>query len=174
VRYFTLSAPPRGNPGAPSDATTATGLLPVAAGASPKATKWGFWGATPQLEGQPGTQAVAAPNPKVSAAASPRTSPVGGIFYSDCAPDYIYPSLYYVRGYQEHSPVSLQRTNNMPVPAVDFFAGSLPGSMHVIKPTQERGGTQQTRLAQMAARSWKVGGKKALRWPSAPQNWHDQ
>src|SRR5262249_5959138 len=47
----------------------------------------------------------------------------GGTSYSRDAPDAIFPSLYYVRGRQNHPPVSLLRTNNMPIPAGDLYNG---------------------------------------------------
>jgi hypothetical protein len=165
-RYFTLAAPPRGVPGAPSDASTASGLLPVMAGASPKALKWGLWGASEQLCGQPGTQAVHVPGPDLDRGNTSKAL-VGWSGSSKDSPDKIYPSLYYVRGIQEHAPVSLQRTNNMPVPAVDSYDPR-------IRPTAERGGSQQARLAQMASRSWHVGGRRAVSWPAAPQRWGSQ
>lgn len=165
MRYFTLSAPPRGNPGAPSDASTASGLLPVAAGASPKALKWGFWGAHEQLAGQPGTQPVPAPRPALDSGAGTAKAMEGWYGSSRDTPEVIYPSLYFVRGYQEHAPVSLLRTNNMPVPAGDVY--KFKG---LITP-EAKGGTQASRLAQIAARSWHVGGRKATAWPPAPQRW---
>jgi hypothetical protein len=162
-RYFTLAAPPRGVPGAPSDASTAAGLLPVMAGASPKALKWGLWGNSEQLCGQPGTQAIRVKGPALDRGHTSKAL-VGWTGSSSDTPDVIYPSLYYVHGIQEHAPVSLHRTNNMPVPAVDAYNPA-------IKPTQERGGSQQSRIAQIAARSWHVGGRKATAWPAAPQRW---
>lgn len=163
MRYFTLSAPPRGTPGFPSDGTTAAGLLPVAAGASPKALKWGFWGAPGQLCGQPGTRRIAAPRPALDRGSTSKA--LKGLSSSSDAPEYFYPCLYYVEGYQEHAPVSLQRTNNMPVPAVDVY--DFKG---LVTPAQQ-GGTNTFRLAQIAMRSWHVGGRKAVPWPPAPQRW---
>ena len=167
MRYFVLSAPPRGMASSPPDATTAGAMLPVAAGASPKALKWGFWGASEQLCGQPGTQRIPAPR-----AAIERGHVAGALTGwngdSDDTPPYIYPSLYYVHGYQEHAPVSLLRTNNMPVPAVDMY-DLTPGKF--TSPTSQQGATQTGRLAQIAARSWHVGGRKATAWPAAPQRW---
>lgn len=162
MRYFTLSAPPRGMPGFPSDASTASGLLPVAAGASPKALKWGFWGASEQLAGQPGTQPVPShPFP---------TKQIDTYRYGDGpgsgnSPNVFYPSLYFVRGYQEHAPVSLHRTNNMPVPAGDVYK-----FRGLVNP-DAKGVTQASRLSQIAARSWRTGGRKATAWPPAPQRW---
>jgi hypothetical protein len=164
VRYFTLSAPPRGNPGAPSDASTASGLLPVAAGASPKALKWGFWGADAQLCGQPGTQRIPSHPFDTKQIDTYRRGNGPG---SGNAPDFFYPALYYVRGYQEHFPGALPggNHNNMPVPATDMY-GAQP-----LAPTAQAGGTQTSRLAQIAMRSWHVGGRKATAWPPAPQRW---
>jgi hypothetical protein len=127
---------------------------------SPKALKWGLWGAPAQLEGQPGTKPVPVGRPQIPGASS-RISAVGGISYSHSAPDVIYPSLYYVRGRQEHAPVSLMRTNNMPVPAGDLYKG----------PSAWVGGTQTSRLAQISARTTRVGGRFQTGWPSAPVSW---
>lgn len=150
MRYFVLGAPPdrRGTAFLPG--------MPI----TPKALKWGLWGDSAQLEGQPGTKPVPTGRPRIDST-SPVARSAGGIFYSQYAPDVIYPSLYYVRGKQEHAPVSLLRTNNMPVPAVDMYKG----------PQGWVGGTQTSRLAQISARTTRVGGRFQTGWPSAPVSW---
>lgn len=167
MRFFAHVCPPRGQPGAPMDAVTAAALLPHPAGASPKALKWGFWGAEPQLCGHPGTQVIPAPRPRLDRGATAKA--LEGWYGSSAdTPEHIRPALYYVRGHQEHAPVSLLRTNNMPVPAIDPY-DLTPGKL--TSPYTQTGGTQTTRLGQIAMRSWHVGGRKATGWPVAPQRW---
>lgn len=151
MRYFTLGAPPgrRGTAFLPG--------MPITA----KALKWGLWGSPERLVGQPGTQAIPVPRPSTSPAAGARVSPVNGIFSSLDAPQVIYPSLYYVHGPQEHAPVSLLRTNNMPVPAGDVFKG----------PSSQVGGTQTSRVSQVAARTSRVGGRAQTGWPATVTQW---
>ena len=167
MRFFTHAAPPRGQPHAAMDAVTAAALLPHPAGASPKALKWGYWGAEAQLCGHPGTVAIPAPRPNLDRGATAKALE-GWYGSSSDTPDHFRPALYYVRGDQEHAPVSLMRTNNMPVPAVDPYdlKPSKPTS-----PSSQAGGTQTTRLAQIAMRSWRTGGRKGTGWPVTPQRW---
>lgn len=163
MRYRILTAPPRGNPHGPMDGATAAALMPIGAGASPKALKWGFWGNAQQLCGQPGTQPIPVhpfPSERID------TYRYGHGPGSGNAPNHFRPALYYVHGKQEHAPVSLQRTNNMPVPAVDPY-DLAPGKP--TSPSNQSGGTQTTRLAQIAFRSWHIGGRKATGWPVANQ-----
>jgi hypothetical protein len=149
VRYFVLGAPPgrRGSAWTPG--------LPV----TPVALKWGLWGAAAQLHGQPGTEAIRAPDP-ATVDRVPRDMR-GGVRASADSRPVIYPSLYYVHGRQEHAPVSLFRTNNMPVPAVDVTKG----------PAGWVGGTQEQRIAQTAFRTFRVGGSGQTGWPATPVRW---
>jgi len=151
VRYFTLGAPPgrRGTAWLPG--------MPI----SPKALQWGFWGRSDQLAGYPGNKAIPAPTKSTVPSPDIGDHAQGGTSYSRDAPDAIFPSLYYVRGRQNHPPVSLLRTNNMPIPAGDLYKGP-PGWV---------GGTQATRLAQIAARTSRVGGIFQTGWPAAPVSW---
>jgi hypothetical protein len=165
VRFFTHAIHPRGQPDAPMDAVTAAALLPHPAGASPKALKWGYWGAEAQLCGQPGTQPIPVHPFPTAEIDQYRFGNGPG---SRNAPNHFRPALYYVRGDQEHAPVSLLRTNNMPVPAVDPY-DLTPG--RPTSPSSQAAGTQTSRLAQIAMRSWHMGGRKATGWPIAQQRW---
>lgn len=65
------------------------------------------------VDGQPGTQAIAAPRP----AAVPQDWSVR-LHNSAQAPPVWYPSVYYEHGQLEHAPVSVLSDNQMPVPAL--------------------------------------------------------
>jgi hypothetical protein len=82
---------------------------------TPRATTY----RTVRIYGQPGTQGIRAPRPEgiVPVSQNPRTQG------SNCAPDVIFPSLYYTTPDNMHAPVSLFRDNQMPVPAVGNFGG---------------------------------------------------
>jgi hypothetical protein len=86
---------------------------------------------------------------------------MAGISRSCDAPDHIRPSLYYVHGVQEHAPVSLLRTNNMPVPASDAAIGRMAST----------GGTQASYIAQTAAATHKTGGQTQVGWPASAPKW---
>lgn len=149
MRYFVLGAPPgrHGSAFLPGLPITATAL------------KWGLWGNSEQLHGQPGTEAVPAPDP-ASVGRVPRET-VSVTRTSDYSRPVIYPALYYVQGRQEHAPVSLLRTNNMPWPATDLAQGP-PGWV---------GGTQAQRIAQTAFRTYRTGGRGQTGWPASPVRW---
>lgn len=75
------------------------------------------WSSRGTIFGSPGTTAIAAPPPAaIKAGVNELAS--GGKFYSNNAPNVIYPSQYYLTGPQEHAPVSRISDDQMPVPAV--------------------------------------------------------
>lgn len=78
------------------------------------------WSSRGQIFGAPGTLAIPVADPAairedVNSLAS------GGVFNTACAPNFIYPSIYFENSppdQKEHAPVSIKSDNQMPVPAV--------------------------------------------------------
>ena len=149
MKYIMLGAPPgrRGSAFLPG--------MPISA----KALHWGTWGGPDRLAGSPGTLPIPTGRPNIPAGHSELA--MAGTSRSSDAPDHIRPSLYYVRGRQEHAPVSLLRTNNMPVPASGPGIGRYAGT----------GGTQAEYIAQVAAATNSVGGRRQVGWPATAPRW---
>lgn len=102
-------------------------------------------GALVRIFGQPGTMGVPAPHPS----AIPETA--AGIRAnqpSRCAPDVLFPSIYYTTPENMHPPVALLRDNEMPVPAVRVY-----------------------NLPRVAMRGRRVGGQNQVGQPAVAQTW---
>lgn len=132
MRLTTFNAT-RGRPSA------AAALLPIPA-RSPAASSAGVV----QVSGRPGTMPIPAPRP----AALPPISATRATQPSWCAPNVILPDLYVTTPAGMHPPVMLQRTNELPVPAVGVY--SAPG---------------------IAQRSRRVGGQSQVGQPQVLQTW---
>lgn len=95
------------------------GVPPLGTVMTPRMTRtYAGWSSRGPIHGQPGTQSVPAPKPAVLH--SPISLVNVGQFYSDCAPDVIYPALYWEASppqQKEHAPVSRLSDNQMPIPA---------------------------------------------------------
>lgn len=132
VRY-TMQDPGEGPPG------RAGALMPSPA-RDPKATTGGLV----HVYGHPGTMAVSTPRP----AALPPISQTRLTQPSYCSPDMMFPSIYYTTPASMHPPVSLLRTNPMPVPATSIAA-----------------------LARISQRMRRVGGQSQITQPQVAQVW---
>lgn len=130
---YTVNDPGAGPPG------RAGALVPVPA-VDPKASTGGLV----ELYGHPGTMAVSTPKPAALVPISQQrdTQP------SFCAPDTSWPSIYYTTPANMHPPVSLLRTNPMPVPAASVY-----------------------QLARVAQRMRRVGGQSQIGQPQVVQTW---
>lgn len=130
---YTIQDPGGGPPG------RAGALMPVPA-VDPAASTGGLV----RLVGMPGNTAIAAPKPAALVPISQmrETQP------SYCAPDVMYPSVYYALADNMHPPVALLRTNPMPVPAVTPY-----------------------QLAGIAQRMRRVGGQSQVGQPQVAQTW---
>lgn len=99
--------------------------------------------------GSPGTSPISAPRPFNSPSRNPVAMASGGKFYSDNAPGYILPSLYYEDDApqdKEHAPVQFDGVNKSmnvpPVPAVrpqngiyaDPFRAHIGGATQISQP----------------------------------------
>lgn len=101
-----------------------------------------------QIFGQPGTQGIPSPKPGavVPISQSKLTQP------SYCAPDVIFPSIYYTIPANMHPPVNLFRDNQMPVPAKGNF-----GAVGMLAPTAFK------------RRESGHGGQTPIDWPAVLQ-----
>lgn len=113
-----------------TDARTIGALMPIMP-VTARATTGGIV----EIYGQPGTMGVPSPRP---AATRGLVSQQGTTQPSSCAPDYIFPSIYYTTPRGMHPPVGLLRQNEMPVPAVGIYR--LPS---VLQRRRRTGGQQQ-------------------------------
>ena len=102
------------------------------------------WAGRSPVNGFPGTRRIPAPSPvpetgaggtegrkgaagRVALAMEGPAS--GGMYQDDTLTPFFTPSLYWISGPQEHSPVSVLSDNQMPVPATDpRLTGSSPGA----------------------------------------------
>jgi len=134
MRYFTMNAPGGAN------AAALVPQLPV----TPRALTY------PQVRiiGQPGTQGISAPRPNslVPISQQSTTQP------SNCAPNVIFPSIYYTTPDNMHPPVSLFRDNQLPIPAVGNYGGV--GA-----------------LPQAKMRRRRTGSSEQIGWPATVSRW---
>lgn len=114
-------------------------LMPIPA-RDPKA----FTGGLVHLVGHPGTVGIPTPRPAASVPISrvPQTQP------SHVSPDMMWPSAYWPLADNMHPPVSLRRTNPLPVPAATVY-----------------------QLARISQRMRRVGGQSQIGQPLAIQTW---
>lgn len=130
---YTMNDPGAGPPG------RAGALMPIPAG-DPKATTGGLV----HLVGHPGTVGVPVPKPP----AIPMNSQTRATQGSYNAPDFMFPSVYYPTAENMHPPVSLQRTNPLPVPVTTIY-----------------------QLARISQRMRRVGGQSQIGQPQVGQTW---
>lgn len=120
----------------------AAALMPVPAGASPKATTGGLV----RVHGYPGNMAIPAPKP----GALPPTAAGGwrNNQPSYASPDVMYPSIYYTTPEHMQPPVPIRPDNIMPVPAINLF-----------------------NMAGVSQRMRRVGGQSQIGQPAVVQSW---
>lgn len=112
----------------------------------PMVRAFNAWSSRGEIYGQPGTQAVPIVVRESLSFGLNDLANVG-ISFSACAPDVIFPPLYYVTGNQEHCPVSIKSDNQMPVPAVRAR------NYYIANPFKARmGGQRQIRQPQVIQR----------------------
>lgn len=110
------------------------------------------------IYGQPGTLGIRSPRPAAAVPISQNklTQP------SRCAPDVIFPSIYYTTPANMHAPVSLFRDNQMPVPARDLY--KFPANPNFGAPFAGR-------VPRPGMRARKTGGRQQVTWPPAVLTW---
>jgi hypothetical protein len=98
---------------APTDGTAP----PLGAALTPSMTRtYAGWSSRGPIFGQPGTMAIRVEDP-AGVREDVNSLAAVGQFSSACAPNLIFPPLYWIAGEQEHAPVSRISDNQMPVPA---------------------------------------------------------
>lgn len=109
-----------------------------------------------KIDGQPGTRPIPSPRP----VAIPPSAMVRTNQPSNVSPDVFFPAIYTPYADNMHPPVGLGRHNEMPVPAVDLY--KFPRNPSYGAPFAGRSaGVRMTRR--------RIAGRRALRWPAAPQ-----
>lgn len=124
---------------------------PMGAALTPPMTRtYAGWSSRGKVHGAPGTQGIPAPGP----AATP-VNPVAqasvGTFYSDCAPNVIFPALYWENDApsgKEKFPASVFSDNQMPVPAV------APRNYYTINAYKARRGGQRQVVQPQVVQRW--------------------
>jgi hypothetical protein len=129
--------------------TQALGARHLGSALTPSITRtYAGWSSRGQIVGQPGTQAIPVADPAAVREDVNSLASVGQ-FSTACAPNVIFPSLYYLVGKQEHAPVSRISDDQMPVPA------GRPTTLIPSKQYKQRlGGQRQVTQPQVVQR-WK-------------------
>jgi hypothetical protein len=127
----------------------AFGTPPLGSVMTPSLTRtYAGWSSRGQIYGQPGTQAIPVNDPSAVREDVNSLAAVG-VFSTACAPNVIYPSLYYLVGEQEHAPVSVFSDNQMPVPA------RRAPNVLVAKPYRSRKGGQRQVYQPQVVQTWR-------------------
>jgi hypothetical protein len=129
------------------------GVPPLGAVLTPNLTRTSVgYGSRGRVYGQPGTQAVRIYSREGLSFGKNDLANVG-TFFSKCAPDVIYPPLYWEAGNaygdHEHAPVSRISDNQMPAPAI-----RAPNVL-VFKPYKARKGGQRQVYQPQVVQSWR-------------------
>lgn len=128
------------------------GVPPLGAVLTPSMTRtYAGWSSRGKVYGQPGTQAIPVSDP----AAIPRGTQnlaAGGVFNTQCAPDLIYPPLYWEADApqdKEKFPGSVFSDNQMPVPA------RRAQNVYVFNPYRSRKGGQRQVTQPQVVQTWR-------------------
>ena len=124
------------------------GVPPLGSVLTPTMTRSaGSWSSRGKIHGAPGTQGIPVQDP---AAVREDVNSLAntGQFSTSCAPNVIFPSLYWEADFpKEHAPVSVFSDNQMPIPAI------ASAKFYTMNPFKARkGGQRQVRQPQVVQR----------------------
>jgi hypothetical protein len=126
------------------------GIPPIGSVLTPRLTRtYAGWSSRGRIYGQPGTQAVVAPDPEAIREDVNSLVSVGQ-FMTSYAPNIIYPPLYWENDFpKEKFPGSVFSDNQMPVPA------QRPGNVLVFDPYRSRKGGQRQVVQPQVVQVWR-------------------
>lgn len=129
--------------------TPIRGVPPLGSVMTPHMTRTPIgWCSRGQVYGQPGTQGIPVEDP-AAVREDVNSLAAVGTFSSACAPNVIYPRLYYIIGAQERAPVSRISDDQMPVPA------GRAGNIIVSDPYKARHGGQRQVYQPQVVQTWR-------------------